>query len=94
MTDDQGAAVGDAEVCAFPAGTVLDAETEASALTLSTPATMEPEIAEGSYALALEPGSYDIYVRVQGGEAKVLVAEGVSVSAGEIVTQNLALPAP
>ena len=87
VSDDTGP-VGDAEVCAFPAGTTVEADTEASAFTLSTPASME-NIAEGSYALMLDPGDYDIYVRPQGAEARVLVASSVSVAAGDDITQDL-----
>lgn len=94
VSDDTGAPLGDAEVCAFPAGMIVDNTTVPTAMTLSTPASMEPEVAAGSYALALEPGDYDLYVRPQGTEAKVLIASGVSVAAGDIVTQDLMLPAP
>lgn len=94
VSDDQGVALGDAEVTAFEAGTVVDGDTASVVMTLSTPDGMNENLAEGSYALALDPGSYDLYVRPQGSETRVLVVSGLSVAAGEIVTQDLMLPAP
>lgn len=93
VRDDTGAPLGDAEVTASPAGTVLTAETKAAGLTLSTSSGMD-SLPEGSYALALDPGAYDFYVRAQGSETCVLVASDVSVAAQDVVAQDLMLPAP
>jgi hypothetical protein len=91
VTDAGGLPVGDAEVSAFPAGTVVDDTTVPAAATFSAPAGLD-RAAEGSYALALEPGSYDLYVRAQGATAKTLAASGLTVAAGAITTQDVVLP--
>lgn len=93
VTDSAAAAVGDVEVTAFPAGTVVDGTTVPSATTFSAPAPSSASSpAEGSYALRLDPGSYDLYVRAQGATDRTLAAGGVSVTANAITTQDLQIP--
>ena len=91
VRDAGGVALADAEVLVYPAGTTVADETEAAAMTLSTPDGMG-DLPEGSYALALEPGSYDLYVRAQGAETRALVASDVALEAGDLLAQDLVLP--
>jgi hypothetical protein len=93
VEDSGGAPVAHVEVVAFPAGTVVDADTVPTATTFSAPPGLNA-VDEGSYALRLDPASYDLYVRAQGEETRLLAAAAVSVSAGAITTQDLTLPAP
>ena len=76
---------------AFPAGTTVEATTEPVASTLSSPAGMDG-LVEGSYALLLEAGDYDLYIRAQGEEDKTLAASAVSITTGATTTQDLTLP--
>ena len=91
VTDATDAPVADVEVSAFPAGTVVDGTSTPVAATFSAPAGLA-SVDEGSYALFLEPGSYDLYVRAQGATDRTLAVGGVTVAAGDQVTQDLALP--
>lgn len=91
VLDGDGGPVADAEVCAFPAGTTVEAETEPTAGTLSTPSGVAG-LVEGSWALLLEAGAYDLYVRAQGEETKSLAAAGVIVTTGATTTIDLTLP--
>jgi len=92
VRDATGAPVGDTEVVAYPAGTVVDDTAVPAATTFSTPtsSTVPPP---GSYAVILPPGSYDLYVRAQGVTDKTLALGGLVVTAGDVlVGQDLALP--
>ena len=92
VQDDAGSPAVDVEICAFDAGTVVDETSIPVATTFSSPAL--EGIEAGSYALFLEEGSYDLYVRAQGVETKTLAASGVIVTKGEIAAGNdLTLPA-
>ncbi|MGE0191116.1 MAG: DUF4382 domain-containing protein [Planctomycetota bacterium] len=91
VLDGSAAPAADVEVCAFPAGTAVEADTEPVAATLSSPAGMDG-LVEGSYALLLEAGEYDLYVRAQGAETKTLAASAVVVTTGATTTQDLTLP--
>jgi hypothetical protein len=90
VSDATPAPVGDVEVTAFPAGTVVDATTLPVVTTFTAPAGMVA--VEGSYAMHLDPGSYDLYVRAQGATDRTLAASAVSVSTGAVVTEDLTLP--
>lgn len=90
VSDASAVPTGDAEVTAFPAGTVVDASTVPVVTTFSAPAGMVA--AEGSYAMHLDPGSYDLYVRAQGATDRTLAASAVTVSTGGLVTEDLTLP--
>jgi hypothetical protein len=90
VSDASAVPTGDVEVTAFPAGTVVDSTTVPVATTFSAPAGMTA--AEGTYAMHLDPGSYDLYVRAQGATDRTLVASAVSVSTGAVVTEDLTLP--
>jgi hypothetical protein len=86
-----GSPVSDVEVSAFAAGTAVDEFTPADAATYSSPAGLP--VPEGSYALYLLPGTYDIYVRSQSDGALTLALSGVVLGSGETVTgQDLTLP--
>lgn len=91
VTDASAVPAADVEVTAFPAGTVVDDTTVPSASTFSAPAGLL-NAPEGSYALRLDPGSWDLYVRAQGATDRTLAASGVSVAANQITTQDLSLP--
>ena len=91
VLDSSAAPAADVEVCAFPAGTTVEATTEPVASTLSSPAGMDG-LVEGSYALLLEAGDYDLYIRAQGEEDKTLAASAVSITTGATTTQDLTLP--
>jgi hypothetical protein len=83
--------VADVEVSAFPAGTVVDADSVPVATTFSAPSGLV-EAEEGSYALRLDPGDYDLYVRAQGVEARTLAASAVNVVAGATTNVDLTIP--
>jgi hypothetical protein len=91
VTDAAGAPVADVDVTAFVAGTVVDATTVPVAGTFSSPAGV-PNAPEGSYALLLAPGTYDLYVQAQGATERTLAASGVVVTAGQVTTQDLSIP--
>jgi hypothetical protein len=91
VTDASAVPVADVEVTAFPAGTVVDGSTVPDASTFSSPAGV-PNAPEGSYALLLPPGTYDLYVQAQGATERTLAASDVVVAAGEITTQDLSIP--
>jgi hypothetical protein len=93
VSDATPAPVADVEVSAFPAGTVVDATTVPTATTFSAPDGLL-NAPLGSYAMRLEPGSYDLYVRAQDATDRTLAASAVVVTAGQITTQDLSLPAP
>jgi hypothetical protein len=83
----------DVEVSAFPVGTVVDGTTVPTALTFSSPAGLDL-VVEGSYALLLPPGEYDLYVRAQGVEGRTLARDALVVVAGDTLDANdLTLPA-
>lgn len=86
-----GTAAADVEVTAFVAGTVVDALTTPILTTFSSPSGLS-NVALGEYALLLEPGSYDLYVRPQGAPDRILSAANVVATAGEITEQDLSLP--
>ncbi len=52
----------------------------------------DPDAPKGSYALLLEPGTYDLYVRAQGVSDRTLAREDVTVATGEEKTVDLHLP--
>ena len=84
--------VADAEVTAFPAGTTVNADTEPSVSTFSSPTGLR-NVPPGSYALHVTPGTYDLYVRPQGAPDRALALPGVAVAAGDLLTdQDLTLP--
>ena len=94
VTDDQdpAAPLGNVEVTAFDAGTEVTADTVPVATTFSAPEGMDA-VTPGSYALWLEPGSYDLYVRAQGSDERLPAAAGVTVVTGGIVSgQDLVVP--
>jgi hypothetical protein len=91
VTDTTAAPVADVEVTAFLAGSVVDGTTTPAAASFSAPAGLG-SVALGSYALFLEPGSYDVYVRAQGATDRTLAVAALSVAAGAAVTQDLSLP--
>ena len=91
VSDSGGAPAADAEVSAFPAGTVVDSSTVAVATTFSAPAGLT-SAPEGSYAMHLDPATYDLYVRAQGVTDRTLAASGVVVTSGAITTRDLTLP--
>ena len=94
VTNDDSAPVGGVEVSAFLAGTVVTTETPppASALTFSALDGMDAP--HGAYALALEPGTYDLYVRLADTDPRTIALPGLLVVAGEIlVGQDLTVPA-
>lgn len=91
VTDATDAPVADAEVTAFPVGTVVDGTTVPTTSTFSAPAGLL-NAPEGSYALRLNPGAYDLYVRAQGATDRTLAAGGVTVTAGSITPQDLTVP--
>lgn len=91
VSDATGAPVADVEVTAFPTGTVVDGTTVPAASTFSAPDGLT-SVAVGSYALFLEPGSYDLYVRAQGATDRTLAVSNVVVVPGGTVTQDLTLP--
>ena len=91
VSDAEAAPVADVEVSAFAAGTVVDGSSVPDASTFSTPAGV-PNAPEGSYALLLPPGTYDLYVQAQGASERTLAASGVVVTAGAITTQDLTIP--
>ena len=62
----------------------------ASAATFSTPEGMEA--AFGSYALALEPGSYDVYLRMPGSDVDLSVRTGLDLAVGDVLTEDLTMP--
>jgi hypothetical protein len=90
VSDASAVPVGDAEVTAFPAGTVVDATTLPVVTTFSAPAGQVA--VEGSYFMHLDPGTYDLYVRAQGATDRTLAASAVVVSTGALVTEDLTLP--
>ncbi len=91
VTDSLAAPIADVEVTAFLAGTVVAADTVPTASTFSAPAGLT-NVTEGSYALRLDPGTYDLYVRAQDATDRTLAASDVSVSANAITTQDLTIP--
>ena len=88
VTDAADASVADVEVTAFPAGTVVDGRTVPTTSTFSAPSGLL-NAPEGSYALRLDPGSYDIYVRAQGATDRTLAASSVTVTTNSIATEDL-----
>lgn len=82
VIDDSGVPVPDVEVSAFPAGTDIVAEPDPLATTFSAPDGLDG-VQEGDYALLLPAGTYDLYLRNQGVDERVLAAENVVVGAGE-----------
>jgi hypothetical protein len=93
VEDGAAAPVADVEVSAFPAGTVVDADSVPVATTFSAPSGLAA-VEEGSYALRLDPGSYDLYVRAQGVEGRTQAATDVEVTAGDLTVQDLTVPTP
>ncbi len=91
VTDAGAVPEADVEVTAFPAGTVVDGTTVPTASTFSAPAGLA-NAPEGSYAMRLDPGTYDLYVRAQGATDRTLAASGVVVAANAITTQDLSTP--
>ena len=88
VTDASDAPVADVEVTSFPAGTVVDGTTVPTASTFSAPSGLL-NAPEGSYALRLDPGSYDLYVRAQGVTVRTLAASSVTVTRNSIATEDL-----
>jgi hypothetical protein len=82
--------VADVEVTAFLDGTVVDDTTVPVASTFSAPDGLE-NAAVGSYALFLDPGTYDLYVRAQGATTRILAVDALAVTPG-VITQDLTLP--
>src|SRR5688572_11566452 len=76
VTDAAAAPVADVEVTAFLDGTVVDGTTVPVASTFSAPAGLE-NVAVGSYALFLDPGTYDLYVRAQGATDRTLAVDAL-----------------
>lgn len=91
VSDAAATPVADVEVTAFPAGAVVDGTTDPAASGFSAPAGMT-SVAVGSYALFLEPGTYDLYVRAQGATDRTLVLSSLVVVPGGTLTQDLTLP--
>jgi hypothetical protein len=84
--------VGDVEVCAYPLGTDIESDPEPTATTFSAPDGVDG-VAEGDYALLLPAGTYDLYVRDQTEDAKILALTDVVSSEGERASgQDLVLP--
>ena len=80
-----------AEVAVRNAGDDATVEPLIATISVGEP-TEEGEPAKGSYAVALEPGRYDFWVRLPGTEEGVVVAEGVEVGAGEVKDLDLVVP--
>jgi hypothetical protein len=89
VLDANGAPTGAVLVFVYPAGFVLDGMTEPDAATFS--ASAGGVVAEGSYQLVLEPGSWDVYVQATGANEPTR-AVTLTVAACDNVTQDLALP--
>jgi hypothetical protein len=85
VTDEDGNPVADVEVTVRVAG--ADAGAEAVAVTLTSPAGL-PNAAAGTYALYVEPGTYDVRVRPQGSDDAVLVLTGVPVASATITADQ------
>jgi len=88
--------LGDVEVIAFPAGTGFTGDPAvpdalATAATFSTPDGMEAAL--GSYALALQPGFYDVYLRLPGSDVYLSVRSNLELVAGDVRTEDLS-PTP
>ena len=92
--------LGHVEVSVFDAGTDLstDPAPSATAATFSTPDGMAA--AFGSYALALQPGSYDVYLRLQvdpvdptASSPYLQVRSALELVAGDVRTEDLS-PTP
>ena len=89
VSDATPAPVGDVEVTAFVPG--ADPAVDLPVATTFT-APAGGTAAEGSYAMHLDPGTYDLYVRVQGATDRTLGASGVVVATGAVVTEDLTIP--
>jgi hypothetical protein len=92
VRDDAEVPQGDVEVTAFEAGTSPGPGAEPVVTTFSAPPGVAG-VAEGAYALWLEPGTYDLYVRAQGADIRTLAASSILVGPGAIVAgTDLTLP--
>jgi ABC-type glycerol-3-phosphate transport system substrate-binding protein len=90
VTDSALTPVADVEVTAFLNGTVVDGTTVPAASTFSAPAGLA-NVAAGSYAIFLEPGTYDLYLRAQGETDRTLAVSSLVVTPG-VITQDLTFP--
>lgn len=92
VRDSGGNAVADVEIAAFAAGTQVAADTEPLASTFSAPGGLS-NAAPGSYAMHLDPGTFDLYARIQGADARAPVLTGVAIAAGQLLAgQDVLLP--
>jgi hypothetical protein len=91
VTDSTATPVADVEVSAFPSGTVVDASSVPTASTFTAPAGLL-NAPEGSYAMHLDAGTYDLYLRPPGATDFTLGASGVVITTGNVTTQDLSLP--
>ncbi len=80
-----------AEVAVRDAGDEESVEPIIATISVGEP-TEEGEPAKGAYAVALEPGTYDFWVRLPDAENGVVVAEGVVVGVGEVKELDLVVP--
>lgn len=83
VADADGNPVVDAEIAVFLQETVVVDDSEPVATTLSAPAGLS-NVDEGEWALRLEPGEYNVYVRSPDTDVSVRVILGAPVEAGVI----------
>ena len=92
VKDAAGDAVAEAEITVYAKGTDVAGNPEPAATTSSVGAGLA-NTAAGAWAVRLEAGEYDVYVRAPGGDDRVLAIEGASVQAGAITDgQEIVLP--
>jgi hypothetical protein len=92
VRDGDGNGLADVEITAFAAGTEVAADTDPVMSTFSAPDGLA-NAPLGSWAVHLDPGTYDLYARLQGAEVRAKLLAGVAVGAGRLLAgQDVTLP--
>ena len=83
VADANGDPVADAEIAVYLKDAVVVVDSEPVATTFSAPAGLA-NVDEGEWALRLEPGAYDVYVRAPDTDLSVRFIQGATIKAGHV----------